>query len=115
MHPRALCIHAHCTPTHCLQEYAALKQQLLDNTRKSAGAIGAYLLLTVNGTAALLAMLGAGASYAYLLWLCRDVDAVQPTDRVPIWEANKVLRAAPLGVLVAERGGVWGLRRLQVV
>lgn len=72
------------------QEYAALKQQLLDNTRKSGGAIGAYLFFTVNGTAALLAMIGAGASYAYLLWLCRDVDAVQPTDTVPIWEANKV-------------------------
>lgn len=67
-----------------------MKQQLLDNTRKSGGAIGAYLLLTVNGTAALLAMIGAGASYAYLLWLCRDVDAVSPTDTVPIWEANKV-------------------------
>jgi hypothetical protein len=89
----------HCSFTHvsccCLhhklqQEYAVLKAQLLDNTRKSGGAIGAYLLLTVNGQAALLAMLGAGASYAYLLWLCRDVDAVQGTDLVPIWEANKV-------------------------
>lgn len=74
----------------CMQEYVALKQQLLDNTRKSGGAIGAYLLFTVNGTAALLAMIGAGASYAYLLWLCRDVDAVRGTDEVPIWEANKV-------------------------
>jgi hypothetical protein len=73
-----------------MQEYVALKQQLLDNTRKSGGAIGAYLLFTVNGTAALLAMIGAGASYAYLLWLCRDVDAVRGTDEVPIWEANKV-------------------------
>jgi hypothetical protein len=35
-------------------------------------------------------MIGAGASYAYLLWLCRDVDAVRGTDEVPIWEANKV-------------------------
>lgn len=73
-----------------LQEYAELKQLLLDNTRKSAGAIGAYLLFTVDGTAALLAMVGGGASYAYVSWLCRDVDAVQPTDVVPIWEANKV-------------------------
>jgi hypothetical protein len=74
----------------CLQEYAALKKQLLDNTRKSGGAIGLYLLLTVNGQAALLAMTGAAASYGYLLWLCRDVDNVRPTDEVPIWEANKV-------------------------
>jgi hypothetical protein len=74
----------------CLQEYAALKKQLLDNTRKSGGAIGLYLLLTVNGQAALLAMIGAAASYGYLLWLCRDVDNVRPTDEVPIWEANKV-------------------------
>jgi hypothetical protein len=73
-----------------VQEYTALKEQLLDNTRKSGGAIGAYLLLTVNGTAALLAMIGAGASYGYMLWLCRDVDAVKGTDTVPIWEANRV-------------------------
>jgi hypothetical protein len=73
-----------------VQEYTALKEQLLDNTRKSGGAIGAYLLFTVNGTAALLAMVGAGASYGYMLWLCRDVDAVKGTDTVPIWEANRV-------------------------
>jgi hypothetical protein len=73
-----------------MQEYAALKQQLLDNTRKSGGAIGLYLLLTVNGAAALAAMVGAAASYAYLSWMCRDVDNVKPTDTVPIWEANKV-------------------------
>lgn len=73
-----------------LQEYAALKQQLLNNTRKSGGAIGLYLLLTVNGAAALAAMIGTAASYAYFSWLCRDVDNVQPTDTVPVWEANKV-------------------------
>lgn len=73
-----------------MQEYAALKQQLLDNTRTSGGAIGLYLLLTVNGTAALLAMLGTAASYAYFSLLCRDVDNVKSTDTVPIWEANKV-------------------------
>jgi len=73
-----------------MQEYAALKQQLLNNTRKSGGAIGLYLLLTVNGAAALAAMIGTAASYAYLVWLCRDVDNVKPTDTVPVWEANKV-------------------------
>eukprot|EP00878_Enallax_costatus_P037279 GHUV01042097.1.p1 GENE.GHUV01042097.1~~GHUV01042097.1.p1 ORF type:complete len:207 (+),score=71.64 GHUV01042097.1:1019-1639(+) len=73
-----------------MQEYAALKQQLLNNTRTSGGAIGLYLLLTVNGAAALMAMLGSAASYAYFSWLCRDVDSVKPTDTVPIWEANKI-------------------------
>jgi hypothetical protein len=73
-----------------MQEYTALKKQLLDNTRKSGGAIGLYLLLTVNGAAALAAMVGAAASYGYLSWMCRDVDNVKPTDTVPIWEANKV-------------------------
>jgi len=73
-----------------MQEYAALKQQLLNNTRKSGGAIGLYLLLTVNGAAALAAMIGTAASYAYLVWLCRDVDNEKPTDTVPVWEANKV-------------------------
>jgi hypothetical protein len=73
-----------------MHEYAALKQQLLDNTRKSGGAIGLYLLFTVDGAAALAAMVGAATSYGYLTWLCRDVDNVKPTDTVPIWEANKV-------------------------
>ncbi|KAF8066269.1 hypothetical protein HT031_002592 [Scenedesmus sp. PABB004] len=77
-----------------MQEYAALKAQLLDNTRKSGGAVGLYLLFAVNGQAALLAMAGAAASYAYLSWLIRDVDAVSGSDRVPIWEANKI--EAPL-------------------
>ncbi|WIA14050.1 hypothetical protein OEZ86_012570 [Tetradesmus obliquus] len=35
-------------------------------------------------------MVGAAASYAYLSWVCRDVDNVKATDTVPIWEANKI-------------------------
>lgn len=76
-----------------MQEYADLKQQLLNNTRKSGGAIGLYLLLTVNGAAALAAMVGTAASYAYISWLCRDVDNVKASDTIPIWEANKVRRS----------------------
>jgi hypothetical protein len=73
-----------------LEEYQQLKQQLLDNIRKSGGALGLYLLLTVNGEATLWCMLGTAASYGYFLWLCHDVDSVKPTDTVPIWEANRV-------------------------
>lgn len=73
-----------------MKEYTALKQELLDNTRKAGGVIGGYLLLTVGGGPALCCMLGAAASYAYFSWLCHDVDSVKATDTVPIWEANKV-------------------------
>jgi hypothetical protein len=73
-----------------MNEYAALKNELLDGTRKAGGVIGAYLLLTVGGGPALMCMLGAAGSYAYFSWLCADVDAVKGTDPVPIWEANKV-------------------------
>jgi hypothetical protein len=75
-----------------MQEYANLKNQLLDNTRKSGAAIGLYLLLTAGGQATLACMLGTAASYAYFSWLCYDVDNVKSTDTVPIWEANKVSR-----------------------
>ncbi|KAI8476345.1 MAG: hypothetical protein J3K34DRAFT_401981 [Monoraphidium minutum] len=73
-----------------MSEYAALKEQLLSNTRKAGGVIGAYLLLTVGGGPALACMVGAAGSYAYFSLLCADVDAVKATDPVPIWEANKI-------------------------
>ena len=38
--------------------------------------------------AALAALIGSGASYAYLILLQRQVDAVLPTDSVPIWDAE---------------------------
>lgn len=40
--------------------------------------------------AALCELLGAGASYGYLLLLFRDVDALQPGDRLPMVEAGEV-------------------------
>jgi hypothetical protein len=80
-----------------MKEYGALKAELLDNTRKAGGALGAYLLLTAGGGPALACMAGAAGSYFYFAWLCRDVDAVQGTDTVPIWEANKVRPAAAAG------------------
>ncbi|GBF91994.1 hypothetical protein Rsub_04718 [Raphidocelis subcapitata] len=73
-----------------MREYAALKATLLDNTRKAGGALGAYVFLTAGGGPALACMVGAAGSYAYLQLLCADVDAVSGTDRVPIWEANKI-------------------------
>ncbi len=90
-----------------MAEYAALKGQLLDNTRKSGSAIGLYLLLTVDGTAALCGMAGTAASYAYLSWLMRDVDAVTASDTVPLWEANKVCCLAVCFNLLCLQVGVW--------
>lgn len=73
-----------------MKEYAQLKNDLIGGTRKSGGVLAAYLLLTVDAEAAVAALAGAAASNAYIAWLCRDVDNVKPTDRVPMWEAEAV-------------------------
>lgn len=73
-----------------MKEYADLKELILGNTRKSGGAIAAYLLVTVDGEASLCALFGMLFSNVYLLWLFRDVDAVTGTDYVPMAEALKV-------------------------
>ena len=51
---------------------------------KITGAHFAFLLVQ----AALAALIGSSASYAYLILLQRRVDAVLPTDSVPIWDAE---------------------------
>lgn len=38
--------------------------------------------------AAFCSLVGSAASYAYLLLIQQQVDAVSPTDEVPIWEAE---------------------------
>ncbi|KAF5837044.1 hypothetical protein DUNSADRAFT_4924 [Dunaliella salina] len=73
-----------------MKEYAQLKNDLIGGTRKSGGVLAAYLLLTVDAEAAVAALAGAAASNAYIAWLCKDVDNVKPTDRVPMWEAEAV-------------------------
>lgn len=73
-----------------MAEYGMLKVKLLDKTRTGAGFLALYLLATVDGEAALCALLGASAGYGYLLWLCHDIDSVKGTDTVPAWEADKI-------------------------
>lgn len=49
MHLPAICA---CNTLQCSydpQEYAAFKDTLMDNTRKSGAVVAAYLLLTVDG------------------------------------------------------------------
>ncbi|GLC49332.1 hypothetical protein PLESTB_000207600 [Pleodorina starrii] len=84
------------------QEYQGLKDQLLDNTRKCGAVVAAYLLLTVDGQAALCALLGSAAGYAYLSLLYRDVDSYTGDTVVPMVEADQIentllRRAAKLG------------------
>lgn len=81
-----------------MTEYNSLKDTLLDNTRKAGGGLGLYLLLAVNGKAALCCMLGTAFSYLYLFWLCADIDRFKGDDLVPWWEADKV-EPAPLRAL----------------
>ena len=73
-----------------IKEYEKLKSLLMDNTRRSGGAIAAYLLLVVDGKSSLCALLGMAFSNLYLLWLYRDVDAVTGNDFVPMAEAKKI-------------------------
>lgn len=53
--------------------------------------------------AALCALLGSGASYAYLVLLQQQVDSVSPTDAVPIWEAEDNVQgfARPFAIAIA--------------
>jgi hypothetical protein len=76
--------------TLLLQEYEALKASLLGTTRKAGGGLAAYLLLAVDGSAALCALLGSAAASVYLLWLFRDVEAYNADSRVPMMEAEQV-------------------------
>jgi hypothetical protein len=52
--------------------------------------VAAYLLLTVDGGAALCALAGSAANNAYLLWLFNDVDKMGPDTRVAMREAERV-------------------------
>lgn len=45
--------------------------------------------------AALCAALGGVASYAYVAWLCADVDRLSPTDDIPMIRANNIRDAWP--------------------
>ena len=56
-------------------------QQMLDSHKD-------FQALDFALQAALSALIGSGASYAYFLLLQRQVDSIQPTDDVPIWEAE---------------------------
>ena len=53
--------------------------------------------------AALCALLGSGAGYAYLVLLQQQVDSVTPTDAVPIWEAEDNIQgfARPFAIAIA--------------
>lgn len=53
--------------------------------------------LAIALQAAFCELLGAAASYGYMMLLIRDVDALRPDDIIPLDEAEKV-----------GHGGVWG-------
>lgn len=69
-------------------QYQELKDEMLGRTQRFGAFLAAYLLLTVSGPAALAALIGSSASYAYLILLQQQIDAVLPTDSVPIWDAE---------------------------
>jgi hypothetical protein len=73
-----------------MREYATLKTEILDSTRKCGGGLALYALLTAGGVASLCVLCGAAGSSLYVTLLIADVDGVRPTDTVPIWEANRI-------------------------
>jgi hypothetical protein len=73
-----------------MREYAQLKAEILDSTRRCGGGMALYAFLTAGGGAALCVLAGAAGSSLYVTLLMRDVDSVQPTDPVPLWEANRI-------------------------
>lgn len=82
-----------------IKEYDQLKSLLINNTRRSGGAIAAYMLVVVDGEASLCALLGMVFSNLYLFWLYRDVDSVTGNDFVPMAEAKKI--EAPVARILA--------------
>jgi hypothetical protein len=73
-----------------LTEYEDLKALLLKRTWRFGTAFSLYLLLTVSTEAAFAELVGAAASYGYLLWLYRDVDAYSPDTPIPARAAEMV-------------------------
>ncbi len=78
-----------------LQEYADLKSELFDLTRKSGAAISTYLFVSADGYTALCGLIGMAFSNLYLALLFRDVDNVKPTDKVPMMQAKNVRKTMP--------------------
>lgn len=79
-------------------EYAELKALLLKRTWRFGTLFAVYLVLGVSGTSAAAELVGAAASYGYVLWLIRDVDAITPDTAVPMKAAEAVEPAAARGV-----------------
>lgn len=73
-----------------MQEYQELKELLLKRTWRFGTFFGLYLFLTVSTEAAFCELLGAGASYGYLLWLFKDVDRLQPGDSIYLKEVENL-------------------------
>ncbi|GAB4823706.1 hypothetical protein N2152v2_010752 [Parachlorella kessleri] len=73
-----------------LTEYQELKGLLLRRTWRFGTLFALYLLLAASAEAAFCELVGAGASYGYLLLLFKDVDALQPGDTVYLREAETV-------------------------
>ncbi|KAG1659725.1 hypothetical protein FOA52_012265 [Chlamydomonas sp. UWO 241] len=73
-----------------MQEYTALKDEIMTNTRRAGATLGVYLLLTAGGECALCGLLGMSVGTLYLQLLFRDVDGVKGTDSTPMLAAKNI-------------------------
>lgn len=98
-------------------QYEQLKKEMLGRTQRFAGLLSAYLFLTVSSEAALCTLLGSAASYAYLILMQRQVDAVSSTDEVPIWNAEDNVQgiARPFAIGLAAYGAAFRPRQLILI
>lgn len=66
-----------------MKEYEELKKLLLKRTWRFGTLFAGYLLLTVSTEAAFAELVGAAASYGYLLWLMKYIDEIGPNSSIP--------------------------------
>lgn len=73
-----------------MQEYLELKRFLLSRTQRFGLFISVYLLLVSSLEDALCCVLGTGASYLYVVLLCRYVDGLSSEADVPMIQADRI-------------------------
>lgn len=73
-----------------MKEYEEMKELLLGRTWKFGALFSVYLLLVVNGDAAVLQLVGSSVGYLYLRLLMKEVDEITPDTEIPMMNAEEI-------------------------
>ncbi|KAL6745340.1 hypothetical protein V8C86DRAFT_2981247 [Haematococcus lacustris] len=98
-----------------MQEYAAMKSEMLSVSQNAGGIIATYLLVTVDGVAALCALAGSACGNLYLRLLCADVDSYVPGSKIAMDEAYKIEDPLTRSIAKVFAGYSHGLNRRLLV